>query len=161
GRQSKITFSFWELATGKQRRSLDYELGAFPTLPAVLFYERLAAMIDHETVTLIDLSTGKELGRLQGHDGYVSCLAFSKDGRNLASGSRASTVLIWNLAPLKQEVANAKLSEKELADHWDELAGADSVRAYQAIRHLSAAREQAVTYLSQRLSSAPHVPKER
>jgi WD40 repeat protein len=161
GGQSKTTFSFWELTTGKQRRNLDYELGAIPTLPAVLFHDRLAAMIDRETVTLIDLSTGKKLGRLQGHDDDVSCLAFSKGGRHLASGSRDSTVLIWNLAPLKPEVANAKLSEKELADCWDELAGANSAKAYQAIRHLSAARDQAVTYLSQRLSSAPHVPTER
>ncbi|KAE9402904.1 WD40 repeat-like protein [Gymnopus androsaceus JB14] len=40
--------------------------------------------------------TGKEIKKLEGHSGSVACLAFSSDGKKVASGSWDSTVCIWN-----------------------------------------------------------------
>ncbi len=49
------------------------------------------------TIQLLDLYTGKNLGKLSGHDGPVWSVAMSPDGRTLVSASGDSTIKIWNL----------------------------------------------------------------
>jgi eukaryotic-like serine/threonine-protein kinase len=49
---------------------------------------------DSHTVTLV--------GSFRGHTGLVTSLAFSPDGRRLVSGSRDSTVKVWDLTPLSE-----------------------------------------------------------
>src|SRR5438552_12430957 len=44
------------------------------------------------------LVTIKELASLKGHDGAVRCVAYSPDGRMLASGSDDSTIKLWDVA---------------------------------------------------------------
>jgi WD40 repeat protein len=43
-----------------------------------------------------DVSTGKELGQFRGDDGTVIGLAFSPDGKFLASTSIGMTGLVWD-----------------------------------------------------------------
>jgi WD40 repeat protein len=45
-----------------------------------------------------DGQTGTELSSLAGHNNFVNGLAFSRDGRWLASGSYDSTIKVWDLA---------------------------------------------------------------
>jgi WD40 repeat protein len=52
---------------------------------------------------LFDVQTGKKLRRLEGHDRDVTCLAFSLDGRILATGSMDQTIRFWRAATGKQE----------------------------------------------------------
>lgn len=54
------------------------------------------AHLDHR-VRLWDLKTHKLLRVLRGHQSEVFCLAFSSDGRTLASGDYQGQVLIWHL----------------------------------------------------------------
>lgn len=49
-------------------------------------------------VRLWDVASGQRKSILRGHDGRVSTLAFSRDGRTLASGSYDSTVKLWDVA---------------------------------------------------------------
>ena len=48
-------------------------------------------------IWLYDAHTGVELALITGHTAYVYCIAFSPDGQTLASGSRDSTIRLWNI----------------------------------------------------------------
>jgi WD40 repeat protein len=50
-----------------------------------------------EAVEIIDLSTGASVRRLKGHGGGVWSLAFSSDGRLLASGADDQELRIWEV----------------------------------------------------------------
>jgi hypothetical protein len=49
-------------------------------------------------VTLWDLSTGTARVTLKGHAGPVNCLAFSPDGKTLATGSDDRSLRLWHVA---------------------------------------------------------------
>ena len=48
-----------------------------------------------KTVRIWDARTGELLLTLSGHDGWVTTVAFSKDGRRIVSGSFDGTIKVW------------------------------------------------------------------
>jgi WD40 repeat protein/uncharacterized caspase-like protein len=53
-------------------------------------------------VQLWDVASGREIGAISGHGRGVSKVAFSRDGKLLASGSTDSTIKIWDVATQKE-----------------------------------------------------------
>jgi WD40 repeat protein len=51
-------------------------------------------------IHLWEIATGKELQRLEGHQEEVWSIAFTRDGRTLASGSADGTALLWEVQRL-------------------------------------------------------------
>jgi len=76
-------------------------------LIALRFYERAAL--------IWDVHTGRRLLRLDAHAGWVTAVAFSTDGRRLATGSADNTVRIREAFPWKAEdyAAEAGVSSAE------------------------------------------------
>ncbi|HCX29960.1 MAG TPA: hypothetical protein DHU55_09370, partial [Blastocatellia bacterium] len=53
-------------------------------------------------VTLWDVASGREIGALKGHGKGVTQVAFSRDGRLLASSSTDNTIKIWDVAARRE-----------------------------------------------------------
>jgi len=83
----------WDLASRR-------ELRRFPTGASCLAIspdsKTLAAAVQ-EGVQLWELASGKERGRFFGHIDAIRSLAFSPDGKLLASGSMDYTALVWDV----------------------------------------------------------------
>jgi hypothetical protein len=57
------------------------------------------------------VATGEEVARLQEHRNYVFSLAFSQDGKTLASGSGDFTVRLWGTEPLAERLKARREAE--------------------------------------------------
>ncbi|HLN28697.1 MAG TPA: sigma-70 family RNA polymerase sigma factor [Gemmataceae bacterium] len=98
-------------------------------------------------VRLLDLTNSKIIHTFKGHAGPTDVLVFSPDGMSLASGSRDTTVLVWDVAPYTRR-ASAQAEPLQAADLerlWSDLAG-DASKAYRSIVILAAAPSQTVAY---------------
>src|SRR5262249_19136552 len=106
------------------------------------------------TVRLWELATGKERHRCEGHLGPISKLAFSADGRILASASGDTSVLVWSVRGSPRQRVAADLSPDRLNSLWNDLASDDASKAYQAMATLSAVPKQTATWLQQHLPAS-------
>jgi WD40 repeat protein len=63
---------------------------------------KVIAAADRQFIRLLDAQTGKEIRRFAGHTDTVTALAFSPDGKLLASGSKDRSASLWDIVSGKQ-----------------------------------------------------------
>jgi WD40 repeat protein len=105
--------------------------------------------------------TGESLGQLSGHQGGVWSLAFSPDGKQLASGSADTTALVWDMTRFTAKVPATNPTAKELEELWSELDAFDGGRAHKALWALAGAGDKAVHFLAGRVKAARPANTER
>jgi WD40 repeat protein len=148
--KQKLSFQVWELATGSLRLERAAGLKLTWETPTIFVHDRLFAVAQDHVVHLIDPNTGKLCATLNGHDRDVSALAVSRDRKLLATGSKDSSVVVWEL-PTMPTAPPERLAEKELGAAWTPLAGDDAGKAYDAMRRLALAEDQAVEHFRKHL----------
>jgi WD40 repeat protein len=89
------TTDLWDAVTGEHRRQLRRKARTVAFSPDG---ERLASSeFGKPSIRIWDARSGEELRQLTGHRDRVWTLAFSSDGKFLASGSSDKTIRFWNI----------------------------------------------------------------
>jgi WD40 repeat protein len=110
GKNCPDTIILWDLPTGKQVRQLPWQEdedtskgdgGPLAFTPDGKALTSLAGPKGN-AVSLLELATGKERCRFEGHGDWVSGAIFSSDGRLLATRSYDLTLRVWEAATGKE-----------------------------------------------------------
>src|SRR5262249_33906336 len=120
----------WETATWKER--LRFPNKATPHWGLALTFapdgRTLAFGGSDHIVRLHDVLTGAVRAQTTGHNEQVHCVAFSRDGRRLASIGPKHTALVQDITGLLTEPrpGAARLTEKDPAGLWAKLSSEDA-----------------------------------
>ncbi len=100
------SLKLWDVTGKKELASLrqDERIDATP-VPLAMAATRdgsLIALASESGIALRDGRTGELKADLKGHDDAVTCVAFSPDGKTLASGSADKTIKLWDVAKGKE-----------------------------------------------------------
>jgi WD40 repeat protein len=119
--------------------------------------------LPERNVRLLEIATGRERHQLVARKVFARTLVFSADGKRLLSCHADTTAVLWDLTGrlAARGAWDRPLSARELHTRWTELAEADAVRAYEAIRRLAASPAEAVPYLAARLAPVPVADEKR
>ncbi len=155
----------YDVASGRERNRFYYnpdkEEDAAPLACAVWSPDgRLLAVSEEQSgiIRLIEVASGKARAELVGHRDGVHGLAFSPDGKTLASGGADNVVYLWDVTGARTGTAAPKpAGEKELLACWNDLAADDAKKADSAAASLLRARGASVAFFKDRLKPAEAV----
>jgi RNA polymerase sigma factor (sigma-70 family) len=156
----------WEAGSGRLARIIKEKEPRYDgPVPLALSHDgrRLAAAFVNDWVNpavhLWDLTTSQKIAALTGHRAPAAQVAFSPDGRRLASGSYDTTALVWDVAGLGP---GGKVPDgKALTGLWKDLGADDPKVVYVAVCQGAAAGDAAVARLKLDLKPAVVIDAEK
>jgi WD40 repeat protein len=151
GQEGSGTIVLWDMDTGRATRTID--------VPQLLYSAAFSAdgrtlATGGESIRLWEVATGKERHTLSGHKDAVYTLAFSRDGKHLASASSEAPVFVWDVYG-----PGSKLPPSEKL--FEDLASADAAAGFRAVYQLAARGEEAVALSRKQLRPAPVADEKR
>jgi WD40 repeat protein len=131
-----------------------------PVAMAISPDNRLLAVAENEiTATrVLEVASGRTRLMLSGHRSMPTTLAFSPDGKTLASGGSDSVIYLWDATGTRSKASGKELDESA---HWDALSGIDAVRAGEALAALVRKSDHSVAFLKERLRPVEAVAAKR
>lgn len=118
GGDEKGNIYLWEVATGKQKKTIAGQGKAILEIAISNDQQILASSSEDGTIKVWDLKTGKERIALPNQRGLIA-LALSSDGNTLVTGGKDTTVKLWNLStgnlietlPVEKEVVSLAINQ--------------------------------------------------
>ena len=96
GVESKANIDIAAMMSGGMRQPQKKQKGSKQPDPQDMMKDLKVESVGQ--VKLWDVATGREIGAIKGHGRGVSKVAFSRDGKLLASGGTDNTIKIWDVA---------------------------------------------------------------
>ncbi len=117
------TIKLWEAATGKELRTLQHvssaskgpNVNGLAIAPDGKLLASVTGSGNPGELRIWDLSSGKLLAMTAAHKATADAVAFSPDGKTLASGDAGGKVKLWDVAKLLENKTN-KADEKPIED---------------------------------------------
>jgi hypothetical protein len=144
----------WDTVTGRRLPYFD-TIDTYESPAGFSPDERMLLTSAHGAIHLYEVATGRDRGPLRGHLGRRTscCVAFSPDGRVLASGGSDTQVLVWDLTGRAPDGRRhpTRLGPTRMRELWEALAGENAARAYRAVWEMAADAEGSTAFLKENL----------